>query len=281
MLEVRGAVGGGAGNESLQSPLIKVLLDRAESAADAQTAADLMLDASRLYRDQFSDPASARSILVRALETHPTSTKVADALEALAHETGRWAETIHAYRHVARALASAEPRIASELWLRVACAHLADKNDMNAAQRALAEVDEIDPDRAGHYVDVLEKAAKTVQALQAVASLCQRIGDRKRLTSVLSRGIVISCDPQAKARFHLLVGEAEVAGGDRRAGEWHLGEAARLDPKSTDVRCALASLYRDGGEHLRAAQWLESAGAAIVDPKARADLALEAAANLQ
>ena len=260
------------------SPLARVLLERAEAVTEPSKRAGLLREVAAMYRDQLGNVVAARTVLLTAFDTDPASAETAEALEAIASETGQWIETIEAYRGQAVYQAQTAPALAGELWLRVACIHLVVTHDARAAQSALDQVHEVDLGRAARLFDVLDQAATTSVAVEYLAGVAHRVGDLSRSGALLNRAVSLEPSGSRRSHLHLLIGRLELDQGNDQGAEWHLSESIRLEPASTESRACLADLFKARGEHRRAAELLDAGRAVIDDPSARAQVACQAAA---
>lgn len=255
--------------------VIAVLLDRAEHVDDAEHI-ELLREVASIYDDKIGDLEAAMVVYLEAFRIDPGASGVADALDRLAYRTGHWDEVIEAYMIAAGTL-GASSETGSDLWLRVACAHLITSGDMGAVSEALDRVLSVCPDSARAYLDMVERAARSLEMLDAVVELSRRIGDTARMSRALSRALALAPHIETKAHYHHAIAELADRDGDRDSARWHYNEALRLDPSHAASREALIAIHRAADNKREVARLLSHSRFAAADDE-RAELALEAAA---
>ncbi len=256
--------------------LIELLIDRAELATGDDEGTAILAEVAAIYETELHDLEAARLVTLAAFGRAPTSTTVADALDSLAHRTGQWDEVIDAYMIAAGKMAEAEPQTSSELWLRIACAHLVTTCDMESVTEALERVRCLDVERVSAYLDMVESRVQSLAVLDVLVELYRRIGDDDRRTRSLARAIAISSDGVTKSRYHLAIADIAENKDDIETARWHYTEALRRDPRCPGAREALVKIYRSGGEQRELAKLLASSRFTASQTEA-ACLALEAA----
>ncbi len=256
--------------------LIALLLDRVEELSEPAEIATLLGDVATVYRDELAEPDAARLVLIEAFAHDPSNRAIANALDQLAHTTGAWEEVLDSYLLAAAKLAGTNEQLASDLWLRIACASIV-QGDWEPVAEALAHVRQLDIARAAPYLDLVEQRADAAEVLETLSQVCARVGDWDRMARVLSRAIGCTMDLPSRAALHHRVAELQRGLGDEDAARWHLSEALRLNPSRTDSADAMTTLLRQHGHPGELARFLETRRSVETDRVARAQLAFDAA----
>ena len=256
--------------------LAGLLLDRAEQTVAPADGAQLLVEVATLYRDKLADPGAALSVMHTAFSVDPTSRAAADALDQLAYATGEWDDVVDAYMVAAANLRADAPVVASDLWLRIACANIIT-GDWESVNEALDRVECVDAAAAGAYLDMVERMSGSAIVLETLGRVCERINDVDRMGRTLSRAIAIEVDAVRKAALHHRLGALSARLGDHEAAAWHFAESLRLDGTRSDSHDALVALYKARDDQRGLARLLESKRLETSDAGARLRLTMEAA----
>lgn len=263
-------------SEGNHAELAALLLDRAEMAATPADGAALLVEVAELYRDKLDDNGSALAIMHTAFSVDPTSRSVADALDQLAYATGEWDDVIDGYMVAAAKLRTEAPTVASDLWLRIACANILI-GDWESVNEALDRVQYVDAAAAGAYLDMVERMTNSPVVLETLGRVCKRINDVDRMGRILSRAVAIEVQPSRKAQLHHALAEHRERLDDTDAAAWHYAEALRLDGNRADSHEALISIYRARDDQRGLARMLEQKRFEASDAATRLALTMEAA----
>jgi len=256
--------------------LVRVLLDRAELLEPFE-AVRLLTDVAEIYFERIGDGDAALVVLQTAFAQSPDSARLADRLCELAGRLGRWEEVIDLFVVHAAKLQGRADAVASELWLRVAWAHLAAHDDVEAAAAALERVDDLQSGAAIAVIDRIEASANSIGLLRLLAQICLKLGDEARLLRTLNR-LLAELQGQAGAvDVHYDIARISLYQGDVASAEWHLVEVLRLQPTHAGAVDALMDLYKQRGEFLKAARLLEVCQEHAANPVDRVHLSFEAA----
>jgi len=256
--------------------LVRVLLDRAE-LLDAFEAVRVLTDVSEIYYERIGDGEAALVVLQTAFSQSPDSARLADRLCELASRLGRWDEVIDLFVVHAAKLQGRADAVASELWLRVAWAHLAAHDDVEAAAAALERVDDLQSGAAIAVIDRIEASANSVGLLRLLAQICLKVGDEARLLRTLNRLLSELEGDDGVVDVHYDIARILLFQGDIPSAEWHLVEVLRHQPTHTGAVDALMDLYKQRGEFLKAARLLEACQEHVANPVDRVHLSFEAA----
>jgi tetratricopeptide (TPR) repeat protein len=257
--------------------LAYLLLERAEVTGSAQEAANLLVQVADLYANEMNNTPAAQAILAKAMEVYPAHRDAADALERIAGAQGDWMELNIAFRQAAEDLSESNPSAAGELWIRLACAYMVGRRDINRAFSSLSHVRQGEASRVDQYLAIMEREIRERQQLECMIAVCHRVGDQERSARLMSRAIAMSQSVIERAYYHHSIALIEVDRSEDAAAEWHLREALRLDPAHHDARDTLGAFYRERGEFRKAVELLEEARACTADAQRKASYALEAA----
>ncbi len=260
-------------NQSDWEALTSLLLDRADAASSDDERAAILAQVASIYQDDVGDPTSALLVALTGFG-YAASSALADLLDNLAYQTGQWDEVIDAYMLAAGKTDCCE--LASELWLRIACAHLVTTGNMGIVSEALERVTTLPADNNRAYLDMVEGRIQTLEMVDTWVELARRIGDDDRRSRALSRAVAIASDLPTKARYQLAIGDLAEQRGDVETATWHYTEALRLDPGRAGAREALVTIYRARGDYRELAQILASSRFSAAQTE-KAAVALEAA----
>ena len=261
-------------NQENWEALMELLLDKADSVGSDDERADILAEVASIFQEQMSDLDSALMVALTAFGYAAHRSDLADLLDNLAYLTGQWDNVIDAFMMAAGKSESAP--LSSELWLRIACAHLVTSGDMGAVSESLDRVSTLPANNARAYLDMVESRVDSIAMVDTLVELCRRIGDDARRSRALSRAIAIAGDLPTKARYHLAIADLAEGAEDMETATWHYTEALRLDPSRAGAREALVSIYRHRGDYRELAQILASSRFSAAQTE-KATCALEAA----
>jgi tetratricopeptide (TPR) repeat protein len=236
------------------------LLERSAEAAGGSRGAELLLEAATLTSHELSDDAKARALKMRAFRAEPDHPA---ALRAVVEEARLRGDSRALREALERLIPQAEDQDDEALWrLELASAAQQD-GDLAAARDALWTV-----------VRWGRAATGYSEALQALLPLLSEEEDPRVFADVLSQLAEVSSGPE-RSELLLQAGGVLDRIGDA-AGALRMTQAAVLGQPSSEGFGLLAKLYRQAGEHARAAEVLRQA-ARLLEGEPRGRRLLEAA----
>jgi len=295
--------------------LVEELLAEAEGAASTGDRAALLCRVAEVYERRLADTENALISLQAAFKEDPASGRVIQEMERLARGNGRWASLIDSTKEVADTIIDA--RQAADVWVQIAFwsdtglgsldeaadaarralalapvhgGALALLEDLYKRQRNWDDYVQIlgkkwnDPYRdhykiADSYGEVLRYEPQHRGALEGLARVQEEAGQWEAAAATLER--LREVVPEAdRADFHQRLGVIRLERlGDTRAGEEHLVQALALSPGQVHLPAmlALAAIYRQRGDWLKARQMAGRAADAAPDPAEKLRLLFEAA----
>ncbi len=257
--------------------LTQLLIERAEQTRNEADAAELLVEAAGIYKNNLESLPGAQAILLKAIEIDPAHMRAADELEVLTEQTGEWNDLVESFSESSERLQYTEPSKSGEMRIRLACARAHGMRDLDGAFAELGRIEEAIPSRVQRYLDALERMIRGEHQLAFMIQLSDRIGDAERTARLMSRAIAMSQSVIQRAKYHHRIAQIETNRNEDKAALWHWTEAIRLDPSRNDAREALAALHRQRGEFRRAASILEEARACSTSEDLKAQFACAAA----
>ena len=182
----------GAGN---LEEVVRLYEQRVELAATDADRVALLTQAASIWENDIGRPEEALSALRDAVRTDPRDLTLIDSLERLAELSGRWAELDGLVDEIA-AHGDLDRREMYELRLRSAGWYRDRLSDPTAAERALTEALELDPEPLEAHtqrVDLIRDQGRTADLVNALRAWAQ-------------------VDPSTEQRIALLREAAELAG---------------------------------------------------------------------
>ena len=209
----------------------------AEVQTDPARAANALVEAAAVYRDQLNDPAKAKECFGRAYELDARSRAAMAGLLRFAEEEGRW-EVAHALGQKRLEIVEDPVEKADAL---VALARAAQKQAMGEEAKALLE-------------EAVALVPSHVGAVEALADLEFAAGRYQEAEELLERALdAVKDDPEKSGRIHYRMGECFDRLGKLDEGYRALLEADKANPGQLMLRLAL------GENRYRARRWREAA----------------------
>ena len=219
---------------------------------DPRRRRSLLQEASQVARDFTDDPDRAVRYLDQCALLEPEDTALAETLERLYLERGKYREAIALWTSRLRALSGAA---AIDLRLRIANTYVDSLDDATSALAELeATLGESTPPRED-ILDLLERIGTRVgaedevrrRALELLRDRLVTLHSWERLERVLEE--LLSCaEGKERIPIHRALADRFTQSGREHAAIAHLAAVVMLEPTAADVREQLRSLADHGTE---------------------------------
>ena len=247
--------------------LVRALEDRAQEVAPDEQRR-LCIEAARLHEERFADHAGAIVRWMRLLAESPRDLEALRALERLYRHEGRTDELravlerraelggddAHEALSALHRQAERWPELIDVLVRQAAVAPPARAVELYAEIALLAEEELADFGRAIEAWHLAEDARSSPRAQAALARLYERTGAREAAIAMLDRQAEAASSTAERVQLMFRAGELCGDQRDARSAEQRFARILELDPEHAPAMTALAAIYRQSGEYLRAAK---------------------------
>jgi len=218
-------------------PLIGLLFSRVEILDEARARQDCLVAAAQIFESKLGNPDQAFDVLETAFQLDFSNDHVAEELERLAREAGKWNDLITSWEGVAQA--EEDKSIAADLWVKIARWY----------DSALQNTDEAI--RRAYYAWQLDPT--NTSAMGAMADFYAKQGKWAEFVQTLRERAKVEVDPEKKVGVLVQLADAyETQIGDAAQAAVYFEQALEEDERCGPALDALERLYRrlDAGDRL-------------------------------
>ena len=232
--------------EGRHEKYLKILARQVGAVETNEERATLYRRLALLWEEEPDGATRAEALWETLLDLEPQAEDALRALARLYAVEHKWPELIEALR---RHAAFSSLPVQAELYGKIGELYERELRDFDNALEAYR---------------VADAASSSPETLAALTRLCELTGASEQAIELLDRRALLTRDPGVALGF---IYRAGVLCGDRhdKAGaEKRLSRVLELDPEHAQAMTALADLYRQSGEFLRAAKlFVEAVGHAL------------------
>jgi tetratricopeptide (TPR) repeat protein len=242
-----------------QEAHMEILERQAAVTPDPISRAALLRRLAMLWQLEADGRVRAIQFWEKLLALEPEADDALQALEQLYQAEERWPELVETLRKRAQL---AGPTAKAELYVQIGSLYESEMGDVENALEAFRVADE---------------TLSTDESAAALTRLYEQTGKQREAVELLEKRAERAKQP--RDRIVLLCRAGEILGDlrDARGAEERFTRVLELDPSYAPAMTALAAIYRQNGEFLRAAKFLVEAVEHTVNRLERTRLYIQAA----